>query len=250
MVRCDQALAFCTCQFTKVKILTFLVTNDDGIDASGIRVLHQALSQVTMDPIVVVAPKHHQSGCGHRVNIRTVIPVEWRSQTQVSVDSTPADCVRLGVNYLYNDIHFVVSGVNEGCNLGSDIYPSGTIAAVREATIHKIPAISFSHFKRADWELDWKRATKWTVRVLEKLLAQALESGTFWSVNFPHLEAEAPEPELVFCSLCTRPLLAEFVEKENGYLYVGDDINRKSDSGTDVDVCLSGNIAIAQGRLW
>ncbi|NEQ88098.1 MAG: 5'/3'-nucleotidase SurE, partial [Moorea sp. SIO2I5] len=88
--------------------MAFLVTNDDGIDAPGIQALHKALFQVTSDRIAVVAPKYHQSGCGHLVNIRTVIPVEWRSQTEVSVDSTPADCVRLGVNYLYDDIEFVV----------------------------------------------------------------------------------------------------------------------------------------------
>lgn len=53
-----------------------------------------------------------------------------------------------------------------------------------------------------------------------------------------------------FFSLCTRPLLTEFVKQENSYLYVENDINRKSESNTDVDVCLSGNIAIAQYRLW
>ena len=90
-------------------VTSFLITNDDGIDAPGIRALHKALSQVTSDRIVMVAPKHHQSGCGHQVNIRTVIPVEWRSETEVSVDSTPADCVRLGVNYLYDDINFLTS---------------------------------------------------------------------------------------------------------------------------------------------
>ncbi len=230
--------------------MAFLVTNDDGIDAPGIGALQGALSQVTTDPIVVVAPKHHQSGCGHQVNIRTVIPVEWRSQTEVSVDSTPADCVRLGVNYLYDDIHFVVSGINAGCNMGSDIYPSGTIAAAREATIHRLPAIAFSHFRRTDWELDWERGKQWAVRVLHKLLAQQPEPGIFWTVNFPHLEPGTPEPEIIFCSLCTHPLLTEFVKQGDEYLYVGDDINRKSDSGTDVDVCLSGNIAIAKISLW
>ncbi|MBP0007436.1 MULTISPECIES: 5'/3'-nucleotidase SurE [unclassified Roseofilum] len=230
--------------------MSFLVTNDDGIDAPGIRALHRALSQVTTDRIMVVAPKHHQSGCGHQVNIRTVIPVERRSDTEVSVDSTPADCVRLGVNYLYDDIHFAISGINAGCNMGSDIYPSGTIGAAREATIHRLPAIALSHFKRSDRELDWERATQWTVRVLENLLAQPPESGTLWSVNFPHLEPDTPDPELVFCSLCTRPLLTEFVKQGDGYLYVGDDINRTSDPGTDVEVCLSGNIAITKLRLW
>lgn len=66
--------------------MAFLITNDDGIDAPGIRALYDAVAQITDDRIAIVAPKHHQSGCGHQVNIRTSIPVEWRSDTEVSVD--------------------------------------------------------------------------------------------------------------------------------------------------------------------
>jgi len=54
------------------------------------------------------------------------------------------------------------------------------------------------------------------VRVLQKLLTQTLAPGALWSVNFPHLEPGAPEPEIIFCSLCTRPLLTEFVKQEDG----------------------------------
>lgn len=166
-----------------------------------------------------------------------------------SVDSTPADCIRLGVNYLYDNIHFVVSGINGGCNMGSDIYPSGTAAAAREATLHGLPAIALSHFRRTGWDLDWERGTQWAVRVLRELLSKPNEPGSFWNVNFPHLEAGTPEPEIIFCQPCTRPLLTNFIKKDDGYLYVGDDIDRQSDVGTDVDVCLGGNIAITQCRL-
>jgi len=230
--------------------MTFLITNDDGIDATGIRTLHAALSQVTTKPSVIVAPKHHQSGCSHHINIRTGIAVEHRSEDEISVESTPADCVRLGVNYLYKDIDLVLSGINQGCNLGSDIYPSGTIAATREATIHGIPGIAFSHFRRAEWEIDWERAKRWTIQVLNMLLEKPIVPGTFWSINFPHLTPDMPEPKIVFAPCCTRPLLTEFVLEGSSYRYVGDDINRKSDPGTDVDTCLSGNIAISKIQLW
>ncbi len=230
--------------------MTILITNDDGIDAPGIDALKKAVSQITDKSIVTVAPKHHLSGCSHQVNIRTEIPVVWRSETEVSVDSTPADCIRLGVNYLYEDIHFVVSGINAGCNLGSDMYPSGTIAATREATLHGLPAIAFSHFWKDEWEIDWTRATKWAVQALKLLLAKPFEPGKLWSINFPHLLPDTPEPELIFTSPCTRPLLTEFVLEGSSYRYIGSDINRRSEPGTDVDVCLSGNIAISQIQLW
>ena len=166
--------------------MTFLITNDDGIDELGLETLRNALSQVTSEKIVTVAPKHHQSGVGHKVNIRTDIAVQWRTPNEVSVDSTPADCVRLGLNYLYDDIHCVVSGINQGCNLGSDMYPSGTIAAAREATIHGLYGIAFSQFKKAALAFDWQRTQQWTIKVLGELLSRTPEPGVLWSVNFPH----------------------------------------------------------------
>lgn len=67
------------------------------------------------------------------------------------------DCVCLGVNYLYDDINFVVFGVNSGCNMGLDIYFFGIIVAVREVIIYWILVIVFFYFKRNDWEIDWER---------------------------------------------------------------------------------------------
>ncbi len=75
------------------------------------------------------------------------------------------------------------------------------------------------------------------------------EVGTFWSVNFPHLAPGFPEPDLVRCRLCTRPLLTTFDVDGDYYQYTGDDGDRTSDLGTDVDVCLSGHIAIVKVEL-
>ncbi len=229
--------------------MTFILTNDDGIDAPGLATLRQALAQVTDKPQKVVAPKAAWSGCGHQVTLQQRIHVERRSDTEAAVDGTPADCVRLALQFLHPEAGVVLSGINGGNNLGSDIYPSGTIAAAREATLHGVSAIAFSQYKRTGWDINWAATARWTARVLERLLDEPPEAGAFWSVNFPHLDPGSPEPELVFCRLCTRPLLTTFAVEGDSYRYIGDDGDRTSNPGTDVEVCLSGHIAIVKVKL-
>ena len=227
--------------------MTFLVTNDDGIDAPGIHTLFSAISKLTQDKVILVAPKDNLTGCGHQVNTRTQIHVEQKSSFEFAVSSTPVDCVRLGITHLCNEVKFVLSGVNAGCNLGiADFYSSGTIAATREASFHGIPGIAFSQFRRFGLEINWNQTEQWTSKVLKLLLDHPMEKGSFWNVNFPYLSCESPEPEIVFCELCKHPLLTEFKIDGEYFQYIGKDIDRISETYTDVNACLSGKITITK----
>lgn len=227
--------------------MTFLLTNDDGIDAPGLHSLHQAMSGQG----VIVAPLQHHSGCSHQVTTHRSIQVEQRTSTQFAVDGTPVDCVRMAVNQLYPTLEFVLSGINAGGNLGADVYISGTVAAVREAALHRIPGVAISHYIRQRCPLDWERATTLAAQVIDKLLQHPLEPGSFWNVNLPHLEADEPDPTIVFCPLCTQPLPAIYESLESGlWKYAGEYSKRACDPGSDVDVCFSGNIAVTQIRVW
>jgi len=227
--------------------MTFLITNDDGIDAPGIRTLYSAISKVTQNKVILVAPKDNLTGCSHQINTRTKIHVERRASFEFAVASTPVDCVRLGITHLCDDVTFVLSGINAGCNLGiADFYPSGTIAAVREASLHGIPGIAFSQFRKFGLELNWNQTEQWTIKVLNILLNHTLEKGSFWNVNFPYLCSKSPEPEIVFCELCNHPLSTEFKLDGEYFQYIGRDINRISAPSTDVSACLSGKIAITK----
>jgi 5'-nucleotidase len=225
--------------------MTLILTNDDGIDAPGIRALQQALNGQAL----IVAPKHHLSGCGHQVTTTLPIQVEQRSPKEYAVCGTPADCTRLALTHIAPQTKWVLSGINAGGNLGVDVYISGTVAAVREAAIHGIPGIAISHWIKRPLVVDWDVASRWTAKVLDVLFSSPLPPVSFWNVNLPHLEPNALEPEIVFCEMSTQPLPVEYRVEGDLYYYKGEYGKRDRAAGTDVDVCFSGNIAVTMIRL-
>ncbi|MCU0567896.1 MAG: 5'/3'-nucleotidase SurE [Oculatellaceae cyanobacterium Prado106] len=226
----------------------FILTNDDGIDAPGLRSLHQALENLA-SPVTIVAPLHHHSGCSHQVTTHRPIAMEQRSPQAFAIDGTPVDCTRIALSHLCPEAKFVFSGINAGGNLGADVYISGTVAAVREAALHRIPGIAISHYIRRGMAIDWQVATRLTQTVLQQLMNQPLEAGCFWNVNLPHLAPGDPEPEIMVCPLCSQPLPAKYELEGTVLQYVGDYQQRSRDPGADVEVCFSGNIAVTPVRV-
>lgn len=230
--------------------MTLILTNDDGIDAPGLEALWQAVGQQG----VVVAPRLPHSGCSHQVTTHRPIQIEQRSSTEFAIDGTPVDCTRIALSHLCDagdEVEWVLSGINAGGNLGADVYISGTVAAVREAALHRVPGIAISHYIHRRRPIDWQRATALAAMVLDKLLHLPIAPGSFWNVNLPHLEPDAPDPAIVFCPLCTQPLPTTYQVLESGLLhYAGDYSQRWRDPGSDVEVCFSGHIAVTQVQLW
>ena len=224
--------------------MTLILTNDDGIDAPGIRALLKAVDGEGM----IVAPRDHHSGCGHQVTTTKPIRLETRSHREFSIAGTPADCVRIALSHLCSDVDFVLSGINAGGNMGADVYISGTIAAVREAAFHRIPGVAISQYKKGKLPIDWDLSAFWTAKVLAELRDRSHKPGTFWNVNLPYLEVGI-EPAIVFCKPCTQPLPTDFRIEGNDFYYCGEYTKRRRDPGSDVDVCLSGGIAITQLQL-
>jgi 5'-nucleotidase len=225
--------------------MTFILTNDDGIDAPGLQALRQAIP----DKSIIVAPKHHQSGCGHQVTTQQPIHLQRRSPSEYAVDGTPADCTRLALTHLAPAAEWVLSGINAGGNLGVDVYISGTVAAVREAAMHGVPGIAVSHWIKRPLEIDWEVAARWTGKVLALLWERSLPPGSFWNVNLPHLETGSPMPEIVFCQPSTHPLPVKYRVAGDFYHYEGEYAQRERSLGTDVDICFSGQIAVTLIRL-
>ena len=223
--------------------MTLILTNDDGIDAPGIRALKKA---VKGKDVIIAAPKDHLSGCGHQVTTTQPIHVQRRSDCEYAITGTPADCVRISLAHICQNIKFVISGINAGGNMGVDAYISGTVAAVREAAIHGIPGIAVSHYRKGKLNVDWDVAAQWTAQVLADLLNRELQPGTFWNVNLPHLLPGEPDPEVVFCQPCTKPLPVNYRIEGNEFYYVGEYAKRDRTIGSDVDVCFSGKIAVTQ----
>jgi 5'-nucleotidase len=235
--------------------MKWLLTNDDGVFAPGILALFQA---VETDQLCVIAPQSHQSGCGHQVTthrpllMQPVQDQQWANQNSglvYSVDGTPVDCVRVGHHHFSQELGFVLSGINDGANLGADIHISGTVAAVREAALLGLPGIALSQYRKGKVPIRWDIAILWTQRVLADLSHRTLPSHSFWNVNFPHPEDFVYEPELVFCPASRKPLPIQFRQEGEHLYYHGNYADRAREVGSDVDVCFSGNIAITQITL-
>lgn len=140
--------------------MRILITNDDGIQASGLLPLAQWASK--LGEVTVIAPKVEQSGKSHGIEIHKPFEVKEidfaPGITAYSLNSTPADCIRFAVLGLHEHFDLVISGINRGLNIGQDIIYSGTVGAIFEANALGIPAIAFStspsYYEKAISHLD------------------------------------------------------------------------------------------------
>lgn len=228
--------------------MKLLLTNDDGVDAAGLAALRMAAEAIGQP--LIVAPERCHSGCGHQVTTRSPIRVARRSETCCAIDGTPADCVRVALDHIAPQIDWVLAGINHGGNLGTDLYMSGTAAAVREAVFHGRPGIAVSHYHRKGIDpLDWQRAASWLVPILEDLTARPWQPGTFWNVNLPHLPSGAADPEIVVCPVDPSPLPVRYEVGQEQLTYTANYHERPRQRGSDIDVCFSGRISVSLVRV-
>jgi 5'-nucleotidase len=227
--------------------VNFLLTNDDGIDAPGLAALQEA--SAPWGPAVVVAPDRHLSGCSHQATTSRGLLLLEVGPDRYTLDGSPVDCTRIGLLRVAPQTQWVLSGINEGGNLGADVYLSGTVAAAREACLLGKPAIAISQYVRKR-PVDWPLAARCTRHVLEMLLARPPDAGSFWNVNLPHPTVEqAGLPECVFCSIDPHPLPLDYELRDGRLHYRARYQDRQRAAGYDVELCFSGRITISQVGL-
>jgi 5'-nucleotidase len=164
-----------------------LITNDDGIYAHGIYALWEAMK--TVGKVTVVAPDTEKSAVGHAITISNPIrlqPVQRRDGFQgFAVDGTPADCVKIAVHALLEaPPDLVVSGINLGANVGTNVIYSGTVSAATEGTLLGIPSMAISLDSMKDGDFD--AAKEVAVNVAKKIIRKGLPPGTLLNVNVPN----------------------------------------------------------------
>ena len=224
--------------------MKFLLTNDDGLEAPGLRLLTEIARE--LGDVVVVAPDGARSGCGHQVtNDRPLLLTEVRPG-EFACDGTPADCARLGLRQIAPDVDWVLSGVNDGGNLGVDVYMSGTVAAVREAVLLGIPGIALSQYVGRKDSVDWPSRAGLLRSVLSRLLEQPPPEAGFWNVNFPIWEPSQPLPPIVECRLDLNRHDVRYEPIHDRWHYRGIYRDRPRTGGHDVDVCFAGQIALTR----
>jgi 5'-nucleotidase len=173
------------------KSLRILITNDDGINAKGIKILEEMARKIT-DDVWVVAPAEEQSGKGHALTYRDPLRLKQISERHFTVDGTPTDCVIIALRKVLKDHlpDFVLSGVNDGENIGESMTHSGTIGAAMEATLHGVKSIAFSQVSMESYPTDWSVTKAYGEKVLKKLLAQEWPQNVLLNVNFPHTKED------------------------------------------------------------
>jgi 5'-nucleotidase len=235
----------------------FLVTNDDGIDAPGINALAELLGE--WGSVTVVAPSGPWSGCSHQVTVDREVTVEQLESNRFAVSGTPADCVRIGLHCLAPHADWTIAGINDGGNLGVDIYHSGTVAAAREAALFGRAAVAISQYRAAGVVTDWLVAAHRAQLALDTILARSVTEPGFWNVNLPSTalrrvgSVDAAEAEsaatVVSCEIDFSQLPVAFAQDGWRFRYSGSYHQRLRRQGGDIDVCFSGNIALSWIRL-
>ncbi|UCD04944.1 MAG: 5'/3'-nucleotidase SurE [candidate division WOR-3 bacterium] len=158
-----------------------LLTNDDGYDAAGLQALYKALKKDYT--VIVVAPSTQQSGASHSLTLRKPIRVEKLHENFYIVGGTPTDCVLLAYHDLIGmKIDLVVSGINHGPNMGSDVFYSGTVAAALQGASMGIKSLAISIAVDADCNFD--DAVKYSRDLIGRVLASE-RNDIILNVNIP-----------------------------------------------------------------
>ncbi|MFH0887475.1 MAG: 5'/3'-nucleotidase SurE [bacterium] len=167
--------------------MKILLTNDDGIEAHGIRAVGKELCKIA--DVYVVAPEVERSTIGHALTLHKpvrAIPVRFQGAKKAwKILGTPSDCVKLGAKFLIKEkIDLIISGINRGANLGTDIFYSGTVAAAIEGTIIGIPSIAVSYCKNKR-PYDYKAGAKFIARLAPMIHNFKLPKGNLLNINIP-----------------------------------------------------------------
>ncbi len=217
-----------------------LVTNDDGINAPGIRTLISIMKDI--GDIVVVAPDSPQSGMGHAITINSTlhsskITPKDSEIIEYSCSGTPADCVKLAINELMpRKPDLCVSGINHGSNSSINVIYSGTMSAAIEAGIEGVPAIGFSLLDYS-WNADFNQSKDFIRRIVINALNNKIPKGVVLNVNIPSIK----KSDIKGVKICRQAMaywVEEFDKRKNPlgqeyYWLTGKFVNK--DQGEDTD---------------
>jgi 5'-nucleotidase len=237
-----------------------LLTNDDGIQAIGLNAMRRALLEVPGIELAVIAPDSNRSATARSITTRKplwVEEIEFKDGTTgYATDGTPVDCVRFAaLGLVESEPQLIVSGINEGSNLGDDITYSGTVAAALEGVVLGIPAIAVS--QQADrgrvdfrahrnWRAeDFRQAAAFVARMVEELEDVPMPEGTLLNINCPAGGADGARA----CKLGKRIYRdrLELAEEEDGrrrYQIYGEEPGYHREEGTDFAAIADGVISV------
>ena len=167
--------------------MRILVSNDDGVDAPGIRILAAGLRKAGHE-VLMVAPDRDRSGASNSLTLDMPIRVVRQDEHTWRVHGTPTDCVHVAITgMLEHEPDIVVSGINNTANLGDDVIYSGTVAAAMEGRFLGLPAVALSLVSANRKGMHYETAARAAVEIVARLRADPLPADTILNVNVPDL---------------------------------------------------------------
>lgn len=230
--------------------MKLLLTNDDGISAKGLFAIAKELEKD--NEVIVVAPDDERSACGHSITLTRAllvkeVKVQGLKSKCYSVDGTPADCVRIAVDKLISGkIDMVISGINRGLNIGTDILYSGTVSAAIEAAFCKIPSLAVS-LEETDKLQDYYVAATYANDILKLAKKKYLKEDIVLNVNVPNI----PKEKILGIKVCKigsrsydNYFTPEFSNEKELSFEVQGNLNSSFEENTDKNFIKNGYVTI------
>lgn len=216
--------------------MRILVSNDDGVRATGLTVLANALK--TIGDVTVIAPDRDRSGASNSLTLRRPIRLQNLENGFISVEGTPTDCIHLAVTGLFPKEEIadvVVAGINQGANLGDDVFYSGTVAAAMEGSFLGLPAIAVSLVLNGGYH--YQTAAEVVKQLVLKVRHEPLPVRTMLNVNVPDVpitELRGFEVTRLGTRHCAEPTIADKDPRGAPIYWIGP-AGPEQDSGVGTD---------------
>lgn len=222
-----------------------LLTNDDGVNAEGLNALRTSLCEIAQT--IVVAPELEQSGSSHSITLNRPLRYRQHDANIFAVNGTPVDCVYVA---LFSDCFLprlpdlVVSGINHGMNLGTDIFYSGTVGAAREASIRGIPSIALSYAGTENFADIADQSTRFILNFLSQIDQSNL--SILLNVNFPDGIFKGARDTMPARRTYNDHVLKRKDPRGRQYLWIGGNaVETNNPKGTDTEAIHDGYISIS-----
>jgi 5'-nucleotidase len=228
--------------------LKILISNDDGYRAEGLRALTEALAPLA--EVTVVAPDRNRSGASNSLTLDVPLRVfPYDERRYYVVNGTPTDCVHLAISGFLDDEHdMVVSGINDGANLGDDVLYSGTVAAAIEGRFLGLPAIAVSLVVKPGSGMHFATAARVAAELVMRVQRTPLHQATILNVNVPDLPYEAlrgyQATRLGFRHRSERIVRSEDPRGRPVYWVGAAGVGQDAGPGTDFDAVANGYVSV------
>ncbi len=230
--------------------MKILVTNDDGIASPGLRALADAMRD--LGEVWVVAPDRERNAVGHGLTLHKPLRINRLNKRVYSINGTPSDCVNLAVKKLLSvPPTLIVSGINQGVNLGDDVTYSGTVSAALEGTILGIPSIAVS--QEGGKRFQFSAAAHYALRLAKLVLREGLPEETLLNMNVPD-RPRAAITGVRITSLSRRRFDDPIIEKmdphgRHYYWIAGTRVSWERRAGSDHEALQRGMVSITPLHL-